>query len=121
MDVIASLLKPFYDEDIPILWRPFHESDGTWFWWGARGPEVARELYKLMFKHYTEVHHLDNLLWVWNCRLPEGWPGDEYVDVISVDIYHENDDPTDYEKEYICSPRDDSRCNERQCRGETEF
>ncbi|HAK58137.1 MAG TPA: beta-mannosidase [Lachnospiraceae bacterium] len=100
MDVIANLLKPFCDEDIPILWRPFHESDGTWFWWGAQGPEVARELYILMFKHYTEVHHLDNLVWVWNCRLPEGWPGDEYVDVISVDIYHENDDPTDYEEEY---------------------
>ena len=100
MDKIASLLKPFCDEDIPILWRPFHESDGTWFWWGARGPEVARELYLLMFKHYTEVHHLDNLIWVWNCRLHEGWPGDEYVDVISVDIYHENDDPTNYEKEY---------------------
>ena len=100
MDVIADHLKPFLEEDIPILWRPFHESDGTWFWWGAKGPEVARELYKLMFKHYTEVHHLDNLIWVWNCRLPEGWPGDEYVDVVSVDVYHDNDDPTDYKKEY---------------------
>lgn len=20
---------------IPVLWRPFHESDGDWFWWGA--------------------------------------------------------------------------------------
>ena len=100
MDVMADHLKPFLEEDIPILWRPFHESDGTWFWWGAKGPEVARELYKLMFKHYTEVHHLNNLIWVWNCRLSEGWPGDEYVDVVSVDIYHDNDDPTDYKKEY---------------------
>ncbi len=100
MDVMADHLKPFLEEDIPILWRPFHESDGTWFWWGAKGPEVARELYKLMFKHYTEVHHLDNLIWVWNCRLPEGWPGDEYVDVVSVDVYHDNDTPTDYKKEY---------------------
>ena len=32
----------------PVLWRPFHESDGDWFWWGAKGPETARELYKLM-------------------------------------------------------------------------
>ena len=101
MDVMAEHLKPFLEEDIPILWRPFHESDGTWFWWGAKGPEVARELYRLMYKHYTEVHHLDNLLWVWNCRLPEGWPGDDVVDVISVDVYHDNDEPTDYEAEYI--------------------
>ena len=69
MDVMAELLKPFREKDIPILWRPFHESDGTWFWWGAKGPEVARNLYKLMYDHYTQVHHLDNLLWVWNYSL----------------------------------------------------
>ncbi len=100
MDVIADLLKPFCDADIPILWRPFHESDGDWFWWGAKGPEVARELYKLMFEHYTKIHHLDNLLWVWNCRLSEGYPGDDYVDVISVDIYLPEYKPTDYHEEY---------------------
>lgn len=100
MDEMAELLKPFCDNDIPVLWRPFHESDGDWFWWGARGPKTAMELYKLMFKHYTEKHHLDNLLWVWNCRLAEGYPGDEYVDVISVDIYLEECRATDYAAEY---------------------
>ncbi|MBQ3029232.1 MAG: AGE family epimerase/isomerase [Lachnospiraceae bacterium] len=100
MDVIAEELKKFEEADIPILWRPFHESDGTWFWWGAKGPEVARELYKLMFEYYTNVHHINNLLWVWNCRLAEGYPGDEYVDVISVDIYLQEYAPTDYRQEY---------------------
>ncbi|MCR4605602.1 MAG: glycoside hydrolase family 26 protein [Eubacterium sp.] len=100
MDAIAKLLKPFCEKDIPILWRTFHESDGTWFWWGAKGPEVAKELYKLMYDHYTNAHHLDNLLWVWNCRLPEGYPGDDYVDVISVDIYLEKYLETDYKSEY---------------------
>ena len=100
MDEIAELLKPFCEKDIPILWRPFHESDGTWFWWGAKGPEVAKELYKLMFDRYVNDHHLDNLIWVWNCRLAEGYPGDEYVDVISVDIYLEKYAPTDYADDY---------------------
>ena len=100
MDIIAEHLKKFRDEKIPILWRPFHESDGKWFWWGAKGPEVARELYKLMYEHYTAHHHLDNLLWVWNCPLSEGYPGDEYVDVISTDIYLEEYAATDYAKEY---------------------
>ncbi|MCR5251636.1 MAG: glycoside hydrolase family 26 protein [Lachnospiraceae bacterium] len=100
MDAMAELLKPFCEKDIPILWRPFHESDGTWFWWGAKGPEVARELYKLMFERYTKVHHLDNLLWVWNCRLKEGYPGDEYLDVISVDLYLEKYKATDYASDY---------------------
>ncbi len=100
MDVIAKLLKPFRDEDIPILWRPFHESDGDWFWWGAKGPETARELYKLMYEHYTGTHHLDNLLWVWNCALKEGYPGDGYVDVVSIDVYLPEYAPTDYRAEY---------------------
>lgn len=100
MDVIAEALKRFCEADIPVLWRPFHESEGTWFWWGARGAEIASELYKLMFAHYTQVHHLDNLLWVWNCPLKEGYPGDEYVDVVSVDIYLEKYEPTDYREYY---------------------
>ena len=100
MDVIAQELKKFCDENIPILWRPFHESDGQWFWWGAKGPEIARELYKLMFDYYTSHHQLNNLLWVWNCPFAEGYPGDEYVDVISMDIYLPEYAKTDYSKEY---------------------
>ena len=100
MDVIAEQLKRFYDADIPVLWRPFHESDGDWFWWGAKGAKTARELYKLMLEYYTKIKKLNNLLWVWNCRLKEGYPGDEYVDVISVDIYLEKYAPTDYRAEY---------------------
>lgn len=100
MDVIAMHLKPFLEKDIPILWRPFHEADGTWFWWGRKGPEVARELYKLMYTHYVEKHHLDNLLWVWNCPLKEGYPGDEYVDVISMDVYLPEYKGTSYKEEY---------------------
>lgn len=100
MDIIAKELKRFQDADIPVLWRPFHESDGTWFWWGAKGPAVAKELYILMYEHYTTVHHLNNLLWVWNCRTKDGYPGDEYVDVISVDIYLPEYAPTDYATDY---------------------
>lgn len=100
MEVIAGYLRQFQEASIPILWRPFHESDGTWFWWGSKGPEVARELYLLMYDYYVNVCHLDNLLWVWNCRLPEGYPGDEYVDIVSVDIYLPEYKPTDYATEY---------------------
>lgn len=100
MEVMAELLKKVQDADIPVLWRPFHESDGEWFWWGRKGPEVACALYKLMYDYYVNVKHLDNLLWVWNCRLPEGYPGDEYVDIVSVDIYLPEYAKTDYQKEY---------------------
>lgn len=101
MDVIAGHLRKFEEADIPILWRPFHESEGKWFWWGAKGPQVARELYKLMFNYYTQVHRLNHLLWVWNCPLAEGYPGDEYVDIISMDIYLPEYRATDYRQEYL--------------------
>lgn len=100
MDKIAAELKIFCDKEIPVLWRPFHESDGTWFWWGSQGEETARELYKLMYDYYVNVHHLNNLLWVWNCRTRAGYPGDEFVDVISVDIYLPEYRSTDYREDY---------------------
>lgn len=100
MDYIAGELKRFSDADIPILWRPFHESEGIWFWWGAKGPNVAAELYKLMYEHFTAHHKLNNLLWVWNCPLAEGYPGDSYVDVISRDIYLQEYKETNYREEY---------------------
>lgn len=100
LDVIAKELSVFRDLNIPILWRPFHESEGKWFWWGSKGPEVAAELYKLMFDYYVNHYHLDNLLWVSNCPLKEGYPGDDYVDVITRDLYPQDDTPTDFKKEY---------------------
>lgn len=101
MDVIAKELRKFQEADVPVLWRPFHESYGDWFWWGAKGPVVASKLYCMMYEYYTNVLHLDNLLWVWNCPIKEAYPGDAYVDVISVDIYLENYEKTDYYKEYM--------------------
>ncbi len=108
MDVIAEILEKFKQEHIPILWRPFHEADGKWFWWGRNGHATGRELYKKMFEYYVNVKHLDNLIWVWNSPVKEGYPGDDYVDVISRDVYlkkflgnlNKQSISTDYKKEY---------------------
>ncbi len=100
MEVIAKQLKRFQDEKIPVLWRPFHEAEGTWFWWGAKGPEVAGELFRLMYHYYTDICKLNNLLWVWNCMSDKGYPGDAYVDVVSMDTYLPEYKATDYKEEY---------------------
>ena len=100
MDAIAGILQGFQKEHIPILWRPFHESYGTWFWWGAKGAEVARDLFRLMFDYYTGEKNLHNLLWVWNCDIPEAYPGDECVDIISMDVYLPQYQATDYADVY---------------------
>ena len=102
LDYMASLLQPFCEKNIPILWRPFHESEGAWFWWGAKGTDTARELYRFMYHYYTEKYQLDNLIWVWNSPLAEGYVGDNYCDIISRDIY-----PPAYAYGYFKSEYDD--------------
>lgn len=87
MDVMAELLQNFAKKHIPILWRPFHEAEGQWFWWGAKGMETARQLYRLMFDYYTKEKKLDNLIWVWNNPRPEGYVGDDYCDIVTADYY----------------------------------
>ncbi len=89
MDAIAELFKPFRDKHVPILWRPVHESEGTWFWWAAKGTKVAGEIYKIMYDRFTNIHKLDNLIWIWNAPVKEGYPGDDVVDIISMDLYPE--------------------------------
>ena len=87
LDAMAGILRPFRDAKIPIFWRPFHEGDGDWFWWGSHGGEVLKSLYKIMYERFTKIHHLNNLIWVWNSHVPSCYPGDEIVDIISRDIY----------------------------------
>jgi mannan endo-1,4-beta-mannosidase len=32
----AGHLKKLQEANIPVIWRPYHENNGTWFWWGGR-------------------------------------------------------------------------------------
>lgn len=87
IDLIAVELKRLQKENIPILFRPLHEAEGGWFWWGAKGAEPAKELYKIMYDRITNYHNINNLIWVWNSIDPHWYPGDDYVDIISYDSY----------------------------------
>lgn len=101
VDVVAGYLKQLRDAGIPVLWRPYHEMNGNWFWWGGRkGQEGSAALYRQEFDRFVNYHHLNNLLWVWNVNSPgqdgkgpgpytDYFPGRKYVDVLSVDVYGE--------------------------------
>ncbi|QHW32869.1 hypothetical protein GZH47_20025 [Paenibacillus rhizovicinus] len=88
IDAISVQLKRLQDQGIPVLWRPLHEAEGGWFWWGAKGPEAAKELYRLMYDRMTNVNGLNNLIWVWNSASADWYPGDDVVDIISTDVYN---------------------------------
>lgn len=92
LDTAARALAKLQDAGIPVLWRPLHEFDGAWFWWGKGGPEAFQKLWRLMYERFTHIHGLHNLIWVlgYSGQMNDGWyPGDEYVDVIGGDAYSE--------------------------------
>jgi mannan endo-1,4-beta-mannosidase len=92
LDIIAGHLKILADKDIPVLWRPLHESSGKWFWWGYGGPKACKGLYRLMFNRFTKEHGLNNLIWVWTTDEAsdalDWYPGDDYVDIVGRDYYY---------------------------------
>lgn len=91
IDVIAGYLKQFRDAQVPVLWRPLHEASGKWFWWGAKGAEPCKALWKLMFERLVNHHQLNHLIWVWttedNNEALNWYPGHDVVDVVGMDIY----------------------------------
>ncbi|MGC3956742.1 MAG: glycosyl hydrolase [Verrucomicrobiota bacterium] len=91
LDAIAEQLKLLQAAQVPVLWRPLHEANGRWFWWGAAGPEACVKLWRLMFERFTAHHGLTNLVWVFspgaNLDLAAWYPGDAYVDIIGQDHY----------------------------------
>jgi mannan endo-1,4-beta-mannosidase len=87
IDTISTQFKRLQDLDIPVLWRPLHEASGGWFWWGASGAEVYKQLWILMYERMTNHHDLNNLIWVWNGGHKDWFPGADYVDLTGEDIY----------------------------------
>ena len=61
---VASKLEVLKRRGVPVLWRPFHEFTGTWFWWGQHGPDGFKALWRTMYDHFTRERGLDNLIWV---------------------------------------------------------
>jgi len=92
MDRAVPYLQQLEDAGVPVLWRPFHELDGGWFWWSKGGSESFVKLWQLMYSRYTDYWGLDNLIWLLGYsgnggNMAAWYPGDEYVDLIGADSY----------------------------------
>lgn len=93
MDKAAQALLELQEEGVTVLWRPFHEFDGAWFWWGKGGSENFIKLWQLMYDRYTNYWGLNNLIWVLGysgngSNYDKWYPGDEFVDIIGADSYN---------------------------------
>lgn len=107
---IADALTQLRDAGVVVLWRPMQEMNGYWFWWGTTlqkdNASIYIQLWRTMFQYFTQVRHLDNLLWVYspatyptdpaqqiaqNIRSAAwSYPGDAYVDIVAGTSYDDN-------------------------------
>lgn len=93
-------LKDKKGKNIPILFRPYHELTGGWFWWGKGNgtPEEFKTLWKFTFD-YLQKKGVHNLIYIYNTGsfsskedFLDKYPGDDYADILSFDSYQNNDD-----------------------------
>lgn len=109
----ADYLQKLADAKVPVLWRPFHEIDGGWFWWtDTAQPENTAALWRLEYDYLVKERKLHNLIWVYSAGVHAGgykklckkekkeetlegeiafrkryYPGAQYVDIAGIDIY----------------------------------
>ncbi|MER6633189.1 glycosyl hydrolase [Streptomyces sp. NPDC000987] len=101
LDRIASAVEGARRADgtpIPVIFRPFHENNGGWFWWGAGHTTSAEyiEVYRYTVEYLRDIKGVHNLLYAYSPNSafdgdPAGYlktyPGDEFVDVLGYDAY----------------------------------
>jgi mannan endo-1,4-beta-mannosidase len=104
VDRLAKALLTLQAKNIPIIFRPYHEMNGGWFWWGGDA-ERFKQLWTLIYDRYVNHHGLRNLLWAWNPDKPhpgveDFFPGHETVDLLGTDIYPNADRADTYPQEW---------------------
>jgi mannan endo-1,4-beta-mannosidase len=101
---LIELFSTFVDRDgdaIPFVFRPFHEHNGDWFWWGRSGtePEHYRELFRRTVRELRDalgdrlvIAHSPSSRGILQAGdLETGYPGDDVVDLLGVDCYWRDD------------------------------
>lgn len=102
VDAIAAALQELKAAGVTVIWRPFHEMNGDFFWWGInaynnRQTNVAdfKAMWQDLYKTLTYDYGLDNLIWTysvlpyskWNAEVTAYYPGSDYVDLVGIDYY----------------------------------
>lgn len=97
LDILAAGLAELRDAGVAVQWRPFHEMNGDWFWWGGKDPETFIRVWRHMFDYFTRTKKLNNLLWVYGPnhgrKTAAYYAGDRYVDIVGLDVYTDFIDP----------------------------
>ncbi len=99
MDNAARYMKNLKGSDgkqIPLIFRPYHELNGGWFWWGKDSTTTKQyiDLYRYTVNYFRNKKHLHNLIYVYNTNtfqnateFTERYPGNDVIDIVSFDNY----------------------------------
>lgn len=100
LDMVADYAKQV---DGPVLFRPWHENTGSWFWWGKAfcDAETYKSIYKYTVEYLRDEKQVHNLLYLYGpgseastlAEYEERYPGDSYVDLVGFDTYDSNPVP----------------------------
>jgi mannan endo-1,4-beta-mannosidase len=102
LDESVPYFQDLKNNGIPVLFRPQHEMNEAWSWWGGRpGPNGSLKLYQITHDYLVNVKGLTNIVWVWNLKdiaggaahVSDYWPGASYVDLATMDAW-DNYQPT---------------------------
>ncbi len=97
LDAVAAGMQELQTAGVVVLWRPFHEMNGDWFWWGGQPPADFIKVWQHMFSYFTQTKGLHNLIWVYGPnqgrRVADYYPGDVYADLVGLDAYTDEIDP----------------------------
>ena len=98
LGIIVPYLQQLKSAGIPVLWRPLHEINDSWSWWG--GTPYTAKLWQITYDYLVQTRGLTNLIWVWSVKdsgttsaLSRYYPGNRYVNVIALDPW-DNGFPT---------------------------
>ena len=112
LDKVAGALQKLRDAGVTVIWRPLHEMNGNFFWWGTNAyanQQTNEADYKALwvdlYNTLTFDYGLDNLIWTYSVVPSETWyasvtayyPGDAYVDLVGMDYYGNQPDFPHYD------------------------
>jgi mannan endo-1,4-beta-mannosidase len=103
LDLVAEYAHKLAENNVPIIFRPFHENNGSWFWWGAKAKnagtlEERNALVRYTVEYLRDTKQVHNFLYAYSPNGPfrtdgeyfKDYPGDEYMDILGVDYYDDN-------------------------------
>ncbi|MCF0221800.1 MAG: T9SS type A sorting domain-containing protein, partial [Fibrobacter sp.] len=95
IDKVSAHILALQEEGVAAIFRPLHESGGNWFWWSTHTGKQFATLYQLVYERMVFKNGVNNLIWDFNPQDVSkiSWtPGENYYDVLSVDIYNDAND-----------------------------